>query len=261
MSRIRARLVAIAVGAGFLLAGPVAARAQVFTNGCINPTYCTLAELFAGGSIQVDDKRIKNWGIEKLDHSFGAAPDFNLITVEGISALGDPNPLDPGPGIRFHGNGELAVSGVQYLDLRLDFRVASTNPNYQIKDASAQIQSYSGNGDAFFRVNEYLARWDGSVGKGQMFVLADFGFWDGAPPLFDHIEFPPDDELYVEKNFYLEGTEPDSSAQINELDQRYSQQLPEPGELLMLGCGIALLSRLPRRARTAQPIRRQEERS
>ena len=79
-----------------------------------------------------------------------------------------------------------------------------------------------------------------------MFVTYHFGFVEADPPTSDDIDFPPEDELYVEKNFYLEGTEPDSSAQINEFDQRYSQQLPEPGELLMLGCGAALLLLLRR---------------
>ena len=242
------RLAATAVGALALVTAPTRAHAQVSTISCLSPVQCTLTELFAGGSIQVDDKHFKNWGLEHLDASAGAVPNLSLIMVGGISSLADPDPNKPGPGIRFFGNGQLAISGVQYLDLRIDFRVAVTAPGNQIKDATAQFQSIAGIGKSIIRFNEFLTNNTGSIGLGQLVLARDFAFPPVIPaPTSDNILFPPQaNDVYAEKNFYLEGTQPGDSAQIDQLDQRYSQ-MPEPGELLMLGCGSALLVLLSRR--------------
>ncbi len=267
MAQDLGRLTAATAGALALLLG-APAGAAVSTIQCFLNDRCTLTELFAGGSIQVDDKNFKNWGLEYLDYSAGAFPDFNLITVEGVSSALEPNPLVPGPGIRFVGNGELLVSGVQFIDLRLDFRVASTNPAYQIKDASvAVVAAFDGAAitKVLIQVDEYLSTADGSTGLGQMNVSLDPSFFVWSPffPPFgivdgrDAVEFSPQlpqPEIYVEKNFFLEGTEPGEEGEIVELEQRYSQ-LPEPGELLLLGCGAAFLFLLPRRrVRAAEPM-------
>jgi hypothetical protein len=246
------RLATATVGALVLLAAPTRSQAQVGTTGCLSVNQCTLTELFAGASITVDDKKFKGWGLEKLDASAGAIPNLGLITVEGLSSLLDPDPLNPGPGLRFHGNGQLSVTGVQYLDLRLDFRVAVTNPSYKLKDASAAIPSATLTGSGRARVNEFLTIAGGSLGLGQMRIDLDNKFaWQFPPPPTDQIKFPPLSEAYVEKNFFLEGQAPGDSASIHQLDQHYSQ-MPEPGELLMLGCGSAFLVLLSRpRARRA----------
>ena len=259
MSPRPGRLVAAAVGALALLAAPTGARAQVLTSGCANPTFCTLNELFAGGSIQVDDKHFKQWGLEVLDASFGAVPDLNLITVEGLSALPDPNNADPGPGFRIFGNGELLVSGVQYIDLRIGFHVDVTSPPEMIKDASANLVSSTRTNNAFIHVTEWLSNPSGSLGLGQLFIDQDFVvFSPFSVATFDRIAFPPQDEIYCEKDLHLEGTLPSDFAEIQTLEQRYSQ-LPEPAQLVMLGCGVASLFLLSRR-RAAERIRRQEVR-
>src|SRR5258706_15126237 len=100
------RLAAATVGALALLAAPTRLQAQVSTIGCFSLTQCTLTELFAGGKIIVDDKQFKGWGLEKLDTSAGAAPNLSLITVEGLSSALDTDPLNPGPGLRFHANSQ-----------------------------------------------------------------------------------------------------------------------------------------------------------
>ena len=58
------RLAATAAAALALLVAPARSQAQVSTTGCLSAFQCTLTELFAGGSIQVDDKHFKNWGLE-----------------------------------------------------------------------------------------------------------------------------------------------------------------------------------------------------
>jgi hypothetical protein len=243
------RPLALAIALAFLCsAGRVGA--QVSTISCFNPTSCTLAELFAGGQIQVDDKRFKGFGLEKLDKSAGGIADFNLITVQGISSALDPNPLDPGPGILFVGNGGLAANGVQYVDLRLDFRVLITNPAYKIKDSSAKVPSWNVSGKGWISINEFLTIAGGpgpgpgpGPGLGQLNIFA----WE-FPPHADRIEFAPQPEVYVEKNFLLEGTDPGDQAEINQFEQRYSQ-MPEPGMGSMLVSGALLLILLPRPAR------------
>jgi len=241
------RLAATTVGALALLAIPTRSQAQVSTIGCFSVNQCTLTELFSGGKITVDDKQFKGWGLEKLDTSAGAVPNLSLITVEGISSALDPNPLNPGPGLRFHGNGQLSVSGVQYLDLRLDFRVAVTNPSYKLKDASAAISSSTLTGSGRAQFNEFLTIAGGATGLGQMRIDVDNKFaWQFPPAPIDKINFSPQTEAYVEKNFLLEGEAPGDTATLDQVDQRYSQ-MPEPAELLMLGCGSAFLFLLSRR--------------
>ena len=99
------RLAVTAAGALALLVAPAQSQAQVSTIGCLSPTQCTLTELFAGGSVQVEDKDFRNWGLESSTSSAGAAPNLNLITVEGALEHGGSD-SETG-GISFYGNGQL----------------------------------------------------------------------------------------------------------------------------------------------------------
>jgi hypothetical protein len=65
-----------------LLMSPTAAGAVVTTFGCANPTSCTLAELFGGGSIRVQTKLFDDWELESIDLD-GVLPNFALVVVEG----------------------------------------------------------------------------------------------------------------------------------------------------------------------------------
>ena len=98
-------------------------RANPILNGCANASFCTLAELAGGGSIQIDDKLFGNW-------SFSA----NGVTAAMISikpiGLGT---LNPGPGLEFTGPGVI-FNGLLAYDFEMNYDVSTTDGQERMKD-------------------------------------------------------------------------------------------------------------------------------
>jgi len=221
------------VVASLLSAGSREAQAFVTTFGCAGASSCTLAELFAGGSIQANFTRFENWELEFIDPD-GVQPDFALIVVEGK----DDGGLDPGDGIKFSGNSELRVSGADRLDMAIGFIVTDIGANLEIiQDNSLTILSDTVVGGAFLKVGEFVA--DGSgVGLGQKEVETDPAF---SPPIVsDAIEFPVGQtQLIIEKDILLQSGLAGDSAELDMFEQRFS--LPEPEGPVMLGACLVVL--------------------
>jgi len=119
--------------AGILLAGwlaalalPLVAHAQVVLTGCEGVDFgagCSVAELVAGGSIQIDNSLFDGWSYSE-----------NGIPASGISAtpLGEGT-SDPGPGIR------LSAPGVG-ADASVDFEL---NYDASTVDSSRTLEGYT----------------------------------------------------------------------------------------------------------------------
>ena len=133
------------VGLG-MSAGP--GYAMVSTTGCVLTDTCTLTELFAGGSISIDDTIFRDWTLNVNNAADGvgtaaAASDLDNILVAGL----DDDPLNPG--LRYAGNGELAVgpgtagSGGDLKDLNWEFVVADTTGALNIKDNRLALEIFT----------------------------------------------------------------------------------------------------------------------
>lgn len=119
--------------AGILLAGwlaamawPLVAQAQVVLTGCAGGDFgddCSVAELVAGGSIQIDNSLFDGWSYSE-----------NGILATSISAtpLGEGT-SDPGPGIR------LSAPGVG-ADASVDFEL---NYDASTVDSSLTLEGYT----------------------------------------------------------------------------------------------------------------------
>ncbi|MCB2101277.1 MAG: PEP-CTERM sorting domain-containing protein, partial [Rhodobacterales bacterium] len=81
-----------AVATALALMAPTGAQAVISTTGCANANSCTLAELFAGGTITVDNVLFDNWADDLQDATgTGTVPDPSAINVIGL----DSDPLNP----------------------------------------------------------------------------------------------------------------------------------------------------------------------
>ena len=233
-----ARVIALGLVVGSLLsAGSREAQAFVTTFGCAGASSCTLAELLAGGAIQVNFTRFENWELEFIDPD-GVQPDFSLIVVEGK----DDGGLDPGDGIKFSGNAELRVSGADRLEMAIGFTVTDIHVNTGIRDNSLAILSDTVVGSGFLQIGEFVT--DGSgVGLGQKEVETDPAF--GPPIASDAIEFAVvQPQLIIEKDILLHSALPGDSAELDMFEQRFS--LPEPEGPVMLGPSLLALWALHR---------------
>lgn len=222
------------------------ARAVVTTSGCANVNVsCTLAELFAGGSIQANDKLFNNWGLER--NAGSVAPNLGLIDVIGL----DDGGLNPGPGLRYNGNGALAVVGGDFIDLAFNYGVWVLNPPPEIVDNSLEILNAAVVGDGFLVIDETVFDQGLNV-IGNKHVEIDPAF--GTEILFDELEFDKMTHLVVEKAIFLDAGFFGAAA-LNVFEQRFSQA-PEPGTLALFGVGLVALGFMARRnrRRTAQNV-------
>jgi hypothetical protein len=216
----------------------------VSTVGCANATSCTLAELFSGGAIVVNGRTFGNWELEFIDTD-GVQPDFSLVVVEGRADGG----IDPGPGLEFQGNGQLAVVGEDRLDLALNFTVS---PAANFVDNSLTLLSQTVAGAGFLRVGEFVADANG-IGIGQKNVESDPAF--GVSILTDAIVFPTPPGLIIEKDILLVGGAPGDAAALDVFEQRYALPEPEGSLMLCAGAGVlwGLAARRGRRAARVEP--------
>jgi hypothetical protein len=212
-----------------LLVATREARAFVTTFGCAGASSCTLAELLAGGAIQVNYTRFENWELEFIDTD-GVQPDFTQIVVEGLDAGG----VAPGDGVRFVGNGELAVAGADRLDMAIGYTVAEIGAAHEIQGNTLELSSHAVAGSAFITVGEFVADANGT-GLGQKEV-------DSDPVLSDEIDLALGPlpvgvpQLIIESDILLQSGVAGDSAQLDTFEQRFA--LPEPGSPLMLGSAL-----------------------
>ncbi len=91
-----------------------------------------LSDLFAGGTITVDDKLFDSWEPES---DFGSkVVDPTLIDVTGL--VDDPNTPRSDPGLKFTAlGGALTVDFSDFIDFSFSFKVTVLDPNFHIVDA------------------------------------------------------------------------------------------------------------------------------
>jgi hypothetical protein len=215
-----------------LLLEPLSASAAVITTGCSNTNVsCTLQELVGGATIQVDDWLFSSWQIE-IDPG---TVNYGLVDVAGQSGAD--------PGLLFIGNGELVAAGGDFLDLRFGYVVTVTDE--PIRGNALEITSSTVIGTGRILLEEAVFSLPfREIGVKTTEVDPAYGTAD----LLDEIEFAEQQSLFIEKEIFIEGSDANAFAELEQFEQRY---VPEPTRLSLLLTGVAFLMAAPRRRRLA----------
>jgi hypothetical protein len=178
----------------------------------------SLQSLFDGGFLVAGNCQFDNWQLVSADATTGTAFDFTLMSM---------NPLvnDPlNPGLQFASGGQLAVAGVNAIDLTLRFQVhaaASTN-SFAAHTINLTGLNFGGPGGIAFISQEVV---DGSgADLGPALALADnandvFQFSDDAT-------ITPHLNLTVTMNVFMSGLVAADTISLTAFTQRFAQTGP-----------------------------------
>jgi MYXO-CTERM domain-containing protein len=123
------------------------------TTGCASATSCTLAELFAGGTIAVNEVAFGGWTLDFEDTAGQGSVDETAIVVSGI----DETPIDPTTGqlgLLFTADPALTFG---FLEYDFQFTATITSGARTLTDVALNlIDASTGGGDNFIEVNADL---------------------------------------------------------------------------------------------------------
>lgn len=178
----------------------------------------TLAELFNGGFLVANNARFDNWQLVSVDNTAAPTPDFALITVAPL--VNDP----ANPGLSFAGNGQLAVAGLNALDLVLRFQVHALGAANSFTGQSLSLTSISfasENGAAYVS-QETTTQTGQDLGAAVTFA-------DNQSDVFqfsDDALIAPHLNLSVTTNVFLTGLVNADSINLATFTQRFAQTGP-----------------------------------
>ena len=201
-----------------------------------------LSALLSGGSITAGDKLFDNWYLGFYDSSI-AGRAFNADNID-VQALNDGG-MNPGPGLRFTVlNDELRITGddlFAYIDLMFGFQVHVTAAGRLIEDNSLEMTSalatLIGDNGSYIHESVGTAKDGSDLGKKSV----EFSYLDGIGQIVslnDHASFAPQRDIWVQKNILVWATGLSENAGLFGFEQRFSQQVPEPGPLALVALAL-----------------------
>lgn len=203
-------------------------------------------------SITVGDKKFDQWTLI-LNGPLGGGgipADLSKLFVSPIASAGDPDPNNPGPGLKFTFDPGHIVNGddlYAFTDLSFGFRVSVLDPNMAITDNSLNLTGWQlnwvadGSNDLGVFISEKIGTAAGGVDLGTKDVTHNVlnDVLSDAALLNDSAVFAPQDEIFVTKNILVWAVDQTDSASLISFEQRFSQtkvnDTPEPSTLLLLG--------------------------
>jgi hypothetical protein len=226
--------VASLAAASALSLGLAPAQAAITTFGCASAPQCTLAELFAGGGIQIDDKFFGGW----VNPIAPDPIDYSQVVVTPL----DDDPLNPG--LQYDWDDQIIGSGVNVSAGSLfTFFVSIVDGHLRIKDNSLELLNYEVTGGGSVLVFEIPADSNGDAFLDPItgdelikFVGADIN----QKILFSDVEFPPQLAIQVVTMAMGQTDQTGGTFALRKFEQRFSQvHVPEGSSVwsLLLGAG------------------------
>jgi hypothetical protein len=222
MKRVSKFLMGLLLIGSFTLNGVPTARASGVT----------LADLLAGGSITFGDKIFYNFHNATTHGTLNVA--YNQIFVDGVVGGQNNDEL----GIRFSSSAWLLTGANQSYDLGFDFSATRTDGLPLIHDVTLEMTgNVTGNGST--DIAEGVTNGADSSTLANLFTFIS----SSSQNLIDHEVFPQDVAVAnISKDFAM-STGEDSNARVfvSHFDQTFSQTIPEPTSVVMLGIGVGLV--------------------
>ncbi len=210
-------------------------QSAVITTGCASPVSCTLTELYAGGSISINDVVFDAW---KEDLNFGINPsdlDADQVKVMGVDAVVDAgNPTKSNLGLNFIADPAIMFDELGY---NLDFSISFNPSSSVLTQASLELVDFSilDPADAFVKVNAELAELKAGSDTKLLRV-------EDSAPLFDSEFLDNLTALVVDLDLQMEGE--NNTAGLNQFDFMLQVMNSNPNPVLepsvpaLLGMGL-----------------------
>lgn len=175
----------------------------------------TLQSLFGGGFLTVGNCRFDDWQLLTGSNTTGAALDYSQMSMNVLAS--DPN----NPGLQFAAGGQLAVAGVNAVDLSFSFQVHSLAAGNSFTGHSLNMTgvSFAGPGGIAYLSQEATTLAGADLGP--VVALADnvadvFEFADAQT-------FAPHHHLKITVNLFASGLEAGDSINFTAFTQRFAQ--------------------------------------
>ncbi len=221
----------------YITAIPVV-HAAVSTTGCVNSDSCTLAELYAGGTITINDVAFNNWTLNLDDGGL----DETTVLVSGVDETSGSM------GLNFFADPALSFSFLEY-DFDFDISVLGASTRVLTGITLDLLDSLISE-DAFVEVNSDLDLGTG-FGQGNLLSVTDVLNPPGTDILTDTLALASLTSLVVGADIQMEAFETILPS-LSEFEYTITLRdtapptVPAPATLLLLlfgGIGFTLNSR------------------
>lgn len=200
------------------------ANAAVITSGCANASSCTLTELFAGGTITINNVLFNGWDF--INDLADVNVTENNVTIIGIDNGGTV-------GLSFVFNPALLVANGDELEYTFDFDVSVVAPSTrEIIMGDLNLTTSVRTGDAFAEIN-------GTLTPGGFFSVGE-NISSSTPSASNALANLT--SLSIETNIQLGAFDPGTSESLTQFDYGFTLTIPEPTSGLLVLIGVVVFS-------------------